>query len=360
MTHVLVIGAGGNIGSHLVPHLARMPEIQRLTLIDRDRYESRNFRNQDIPSSALGRRKATVQAARARALNPHLEVIAIAEDVETMPIGNLKADLILTGLDSRRARQRVNYAARGLGIEWLDAGVLGTGQLARVTRYAAGENDACLECRWDSADYAALEQTYPCDHAIVPAPTGASSALGALAASLLAIECGNVLRQDPAALGPGTELVVDATHHRHTVTRTRRFAECRLAEHAPWPIERLPVRLDAPLWDALTLASERIDANGSLAVAIEGGRIARRLTCQCGESRSVLRVAERLRPADRRCPACGQAASPGGFGLLEKLEARSLTRDERRRALSAAGFRHGEVLRAMGPGTERRFELVPP
>lgn len=359
MTHVLVIGAGGNIGSHLVPHLARMPGIDRLTLVDRDRYEARNLRNQDISKRAVGRRKAFVQAQRVRALNPELAVEAIAEDVEVMPIGALKADLILTGLDSRRARQRVNFVARGLGVPWLDAGVLAAGQLTRITRYAGKAESGCLECGWDEKDYAALEQSYPCDRSTEPAPTGAPSALGALAASLLALECGNVLRGDRAALSAGTELVVDATNHRQTVTRIRRFAACRLGDHAPWPIEPLPVRLEAPLSTALSMTGERIGANGSLAIAVEGARIARRLTCaECGATRPVLRIAGRLRPQDTRCPACGGSTAPSGFGVLETLAASALTREERRRSLGAAGFRYGEVIRASGEGTERRFELV--
>jgi molybdopterin/thiamine biosynthesis adenylyltransferase len=361
MSHVMLIGAGGNIGSHLVPHLARMPEIHRLTLVDRDRYEARNLRNQDAPRQAIGRRKALVQAARVRALNPRLEVQAVVEDVEQMPIGALRADLILTGLDSRRARQRVNYAVRGLGGQWLDAGVLEAGQLARISRFASDEPDGCLECGWDERDYAALEQSYPCDPSPRPVPTGASSALGGLAAALLALECGNLLRGDPAALAPGTELVVDATNHHQMVTRTRRFAECRLAEHAPWPIEPLPLRLETPLSGALTMAGDRIGANGSLVVSIEGGRIARRLTCaDCGAARTTLRIAGRLRPGDSRCPSCGGATAPSGFGLVERLEASALTREERRRTLLAVGFRYGEVIRASAGDTQQRFELVRP
>ena len=361
MSHVMLIGAGGNIGSHLVPHLARMPEIHRLTLVDRDRYEARNLRNQEAPKHAIGRRKALVQAARARALNPRLEIQPVVEDVERMPIGALRADLILTGLDSRRARQRVNYAVRGLGGQWLDAGVLEAGQLARITRFVGTEPEGCLECGWDERDYAALEQNYPCDPSPGPVPTGASSGLGGLAASLLALECGNLLRGDPAALPPGTELVVDATHHRQMVTRTRRFAECRLPEHAPWPIEPLPLTLETPLSRALAMAGERIGANGSLAISVEGGRIARRLTCaECGGSQATLRIAARLRPADSRCPSCGGATAPGGFGLVERLEAGALTREERRRTLLAVGLRYGEVIRAFAGDTHQRFELVRP
>ena len=42
---VMVAGIGGNIGSHLAEHLARMPEIGSLVLIDRDSYEPRNRDN---------------------------------------------------------------------------------------------------------------------------------------------------------------------------------------------------------------------------------------------------------------------------------------------------------------------------
>ena len=36
---VTVIGAGGNVGSHLTPHLVRTPGVGRVTLVDRDRYD---------------------------------------------------------------------------------------------------------------------------------------------------------------------------------------------------------------------------------------------------------------------------------------------------------------------------------
>ena len=47
MAHVIVIGVGA-IGSHLVPHLARSPRVSRVTLIDRDRYETANLGGQQI------------------------------------------------------------------------------------------------------------------------------------------------------------------------------------------------------------------------------------------------------------------------------------------------------------------------
>jgi molybdopterin/thiamine biosynthesis adenylyltransferase len=355
----MLIGAGGNIGSHLVPHLARMPEIRRLTLVDRDRYEERNRSNQELPSGAMGRPKALVQAGVARKLNPSLEVVAVTRDIETLPLGFFQADLLLTGLDSRRARQRVNYAARGLGVPWLDGGVLATGLLARMTRIDSEADTPCLECRWDDADYAALEQAYPCDPMSEPAPTGAPSSLGALAASMLALECGKILRGDPGVLAPGAELIVDSLHHRQYLTSARRFAGCRLSEHAPWTVKPLPIDRGLTLGRMLTDLGERLGANGDLSVAIEGSRIVRRMSCErCGRSRGILGVSGRLRPADSRCPACGGRTSPNGFGTHEYLAAASLTRQERTRTLATVGFRPGEVLRASGGGREHRFQLV--
>ncbi|MDX6614340.1 MAG: molybdopterin-synthase adenylyltransferase, partial [Blastocatellia bacterium] len=101
---VVVIGAGGNIGSHLVPHLGRMPNVARVTLIDRDVYEPPNLLTQDITPRDVGRRKALVQARRLARINPDLRVRAIAEAVERVPLGLLRADVILACLDSRRAR----------------------------------------------------------------------------------------------------------------------------------------------------------------------------------------------------------------------------------------------------------------
>jgi molybdopterin/thiamine biosynthesis adenylyltransferase len=361
--HVVVVGAGGNIGSHLVPHLARMPELGRLTLVDRDRYESRNVANQDVLPGAAGRGKAAVQAARARRANPHIEVRALAEDVEQLPLGLLRGDLILACLDNRRARQRVNDAAARLGVPWLDAGVLGDGLLARVTRYAPGDALPCLECAWDDADYAAVEQSYPCESAApAPAPprTTAPSSLGALAAAFLALECRKLLSGSGDPLPPGSELVVDAAHRRHFVTTLRRNPRCRRADHGVWTLEPLPAGRDTSLGELFESVRARLGANGDLGLRIEGKRFARQLRCEsCGATRRVLRLAGRLRRGELRC-SCGAPRGTPGFGLVERLQAADLTRAERGRRLSALGLRLGEVLSVGSAERELHLELVAP
>ncbi|MGQ0701893.1 MAG: HesA/MoeB/ThiF family protein [Gemmatimonadales bacterium] len=368
--HVVVVGAGGNIGSHLVPLLARMPEVARLTLIDRDRYEERNLPNQDLTRGETGRAKAKAAARRARAIRLGLRVTAIAADVETLPTGQLRGDLILAGLDSRRARQRVNQAAWRLGVPWLDGGVLADGSLARVTSFRPGRG-SCLECRWDAADYAALEQSYPCEAHTVSAPTAAPAALGALAASLLALEAGKLLRGEDGALAPGAEWVIDAAHQRHYVTAANRNPDCRMADHDSWTID--PVRLDpnTPIGTAAEMLGRELATDGSslgarhsalggLAISVEGQRIVRRLSCeQCGSPKPVLRLLGRLGAGDLRCRRCGGRTGLNGFGLLERVDLCSLTRTELRRPVSAIGLRPGDLITVTSGRSERHFEVTP-
>lgn len=360
--HVVVIGAGGNIGSHLVPHLARMPEIGRLTLVDRGVYQHRNLLNQDVPPGSPGRKKAAVQAARARSINPLVDVEAIAEDVETVPLGALRGDLILACLDSRRARQRVNQAAARLGVPWIDSGVLGEGLLARVTRYAPGPELPCLECRWDEADYAAIEQSYPCAGTEpAPAPTTAPSSLGALVAALQAIECRKLLSGKGTPLSPGSELVVDAAHHRHYVTAARRNPRCRRSDHGPWAIEPLASGCTVALGSLLESARQRVGGNGDLGLRVEGKRFVRELSCEeCGGKRRLLRLTGSLRPSELRCRCCGGAGRlvPSGFGLTERLEAGALSRAQRNRRIASLGVRPGEVVSVGTAEHELHLEMV--
>lgn len=362
MSHVLLVGAGGNIGSHVVPLLTRIPEITRLTLVDRDVYEDRNRGNQDIHPGAIGRKKALVQVDRVRRRNPDLPVRAICEDIETMPLGAFRCDLLLAALDSRKARQHINQVASRLGIPWLDAGVLGGAMLARVTRYMPAEDLPCLECRWDAADYAAIEQTYPCEAAEQPPRTAPPpSSLGALAAALLALECRKLLNADAASLPPGSELVVDARHHRQFVSSARRNPACRFVHHAPWAVQPFPIAPRTALGAAFEHLGRPLGANGGLTLSVDGKRIVRRLVCEgCGAVKSVLRLRGALRPTDQKCSGCGGTMAINGFGLLEDLAAASLTRSERNRSLASIGIRSGEVVTVSESGHSLHFELVAP
>jgi molybdopterin/thiamine biosynthesis adenylyltransferase len=354
---VAVVGAGGNIGSHLLPHLGRMSGLGRATLIDRDLYEEKNLLSQDITPQDVGKPKAVVQARRLRRINPDVRVYTVQDSVQNVPLGQLRADVILACLDSRSARQYVNQAAWRLGVPWIDLGVQGEGLLARVNVYVPGPDAPCLECAWDERDYEALEQTYPCRGKTgEPVPTNAPSSLGALAASLQAIECQKLLTGQGERVAIGRQVLIDASYHKHYVTTFRRNPRCRF-DHEVWSIEKVGCRPEElTLLQAFELGRRNGGEDGPLALRVEGKTFIRKLTCPgCGQTKSLLRLDGRLSPRERTCQ-CGQQMMASGFDMVERLDT-GLPRQVLTRSLRSLGFRPGDVFTVGGPSGEAHCEI---
>jgi molybdopterin/thiamine biosynthesis adenylyltransferase len=315
-----------------------------VTLVDPDTYESRNLWIQDITPGAIGRSKAWVQARRLQRINPQLRVEAIALAVEDVPLGRLRCDLILACLDSRRARQTVNEVAWRLGIPWIDAGVLGAQMLARVNVYEPAPDNPCLECAWSQADYEAIEQEYPCAGGSSSArPSDSPSALGALAASLLAIECQKLLAGDAGCAAKGSQVTIDARWQQLHATSFRRHAGCRF-DHRRWEIAPLVCRLSE-----FTLG-QALDLGGELRVM--GQRFVGALVCPgCGRREERFRL--RLNRPASRCRGCGRRLAPLDFAL-DQLDSR-LPAEIRGFTLAQAGILGGDVLSVNG----KHYEIVP-
>jgi hypothetical protein len=172
----VVVAGCGNIGSHLVSHIARTPAVGRVVLVDPDVYEARNLTSQDIRAADVGRPKVEVQAERLREIRPELDVVAVAEPLENLPLSCFLDAFLMGALDSRLARQQLNQVAWRAGSPWIDMAVDGPALLCRVSVYVpdrAGCQTPCLECGWDPDDYRLLYQSLPCDEIPVtqePAP----------------------------------------------------------------------------------------------------------------------------------------------------------------------------------------------
>jgi adenylyltransferase/sulfurtransferase len=350
--HVVIVGAGGNIGSHAVPHVGRMAEIGRVTVIDRDTYEARNLQAQDMLPGDAGRAKVEVQARRLRRINPGIGIRAINDDVENVPLTALRGDVILTGLDSRRARQIVNERAWRLGVPWIDAGVDGDGLLARITVYVPGRERPCIECGWGPRDYDALEQRFPCGGAQgEPAATNASSGLGALAASLLVTEGNKFLAGDFHRVTCGRDVLIDAAHHNYYVSRREYNPHCRLPGHRLEPLETTDsCPVGALLGDLL--------GPGGGDIEVVGQSFVTRLRCKvCGARRNFVRLQASLRTrAHYKCHSCGGDMVAAGFDCTNVLE---VARPPRmlRRSLQSIGVRKGDIVRVMSAGAERFVEV---
>ncbi len=360
--HVVVVGAGGNIGSHLVPHLARLPDITRLTLVDPDRYVAHNLQNQAITVAAVGRSKVHVQATLARRINPGISVRAIAERVEDTPLGRLRGDVILACLDSRRSRQHVNEIAWHLGVPWIDAGVLREGMMARIDLYVPSLATPCLECRWDAPDYDALEQQYLCGTETVAIAGDTPSALGALAAAMQALECQQLLASTNAAgaLAAGDQIVLAAAHHRHLRTAHRRNPHCRLADHSVWNVE--PIELapgDRTLGSLVDAVESRLETGTTFSLAIAGKHFVRKVLCPgCGGLQRLLRLSRTTAATGAACPQCRRPMVVTGFGVTEVLPASALGAPDRARLLRAIGLRDGEIVTVLTDSGRRHFELL--
>jgi molybdopterin/thiamine biosynthesis adenylyltransferase len=356
MAHVLLAGVG-NIGSHLLSHLARLAAVLRLTVVDRGRYDAAaNLIGQDVTVRDLGRWKASVQVRRVRRINPTLPVQAVHASLDDLPIGLLRADLILACLDSRRARMVVNQTAWRLGIPWIDAGVHGDGLLARVQVFVPGPEAPCLECGWTASDYAAVEQDYPCGSSDAWWPTHASSSLGALAAALQAVECEKILAADTATALVGRELIIDARYHRHFVSAVSKNPHCRMPDHDGWCIERLAEPPSRTTLRALVArAGFRVDDDLTVAVANRHWGLA--LRCRaCGTVKATARL-ERGDRRGRAVCACGAPLLVHGCDLHDAAPVGALSPRLLDVPISRLGLRARDVVSLSANGRIVRYEL---
>jgi molybdopterin/thiamine biosynthesis adenylyltransferase len=379
---VVVVGAG-NIGSHAIPLIARIPEVGRVLVIDRDRYEAANRPGQAITPRDVGRPKALVQAGIVRRIAPALEVSAFVGEFEQIALGHLRCDLILACVDSRRARQSVNEVAFHLGIPWIDSGVMAEGLLARVDVYVPGSDRPCLECAWDESDYRDIEQQYPClagaagvgaavavpavAAGSTPAPaspgsipaTNSPAALGSLAASLQAIEARKILTGRTDLAAAGRRIQIDAAHHTFYVTSFRRNPACRLGDHAPWSLVEIVAAPEDLTPERLAALLPGRPGSCDCTFAVEGRPFVLARTCTaCARRRPVRRVRAPSANQAGRCAACGGPTTITGFDLRESIPMDERTGRSTDDPLSAIGVRCGDIVRVTAGETEMRFVIA--
>jgi molybdopterin/thiamine biosynthesis adenylyltransferase len=358
--HVVVLGAGGNIGSHLVPLIARLGFIAKLTLVDPDTYEGRNLANQRIGPADLGRLKVDVQAEWVQRTQPSISVAAIPMRLEHLPRGRLRCDLVLSCLDSRAARQMVNEIVTQLGLRWIDAGVDAEEQLARITVLSPSAKQACLECTWGQREYETLEQIYSCQGARLRVPpTGATAALGSLAASLQALECERVLRAGLGTLQAGRLVALSARGHRVMVGRLKRNPRCLLSPHD---------RLDTTVLNCerLDLTFERLlrlhQPDGQWTDArlwAAGTQFVTRFTCpKCHHGEDTLMLLRSMETNPPACTRCGAPVRVAAGGVTDALDPSLPQLSSGEMTLKQMGCRPGEILTVETRGRAGHYEFA--
>jgi hypothetical protein len=378
-----VVGLG-NIGSQLVDHLARLPGLEQVLLVDHDAYEATNLPAQAITARDVGRPKAEVQARRLRQLNPQVRVEAFVGELESLPLGRLRGVLVLGCLDSLHARQALGERAWRVGSAFLDAGVDPESGLARVTCFLPGPARPCFACGLDDKDYAALGAVHPCAGPSLVAATNGSFALGGLAAAWLALECERLLRARPDPNLAGREVLLETRTGRLLVSRRHPNPACRF-DHRTWAITPFAgLTLDTSLASALNLAGDSVarhlspvgaptghepggarlhgkgrstQDSGAVMLRLPGQRLAKALHCPgCGAMVERFHVVGRGGP--QPCPRCGACAlAVVGFKVVDCVD-QHLPAALLRQSLRRVGFRPGDVL-AVESGRRTRYLQIP-
>ena len=178
---VLVIGAGG-LGVPVLQYLAAAG-VGRIGIVDGDSVEASNLHRQPLYGSAdIGKAKATLAAARLRALNPE---VTFAVHAERADAGNLAGwlaqyDLVVDCSDNFATKFTVNDAAVILGKPAVFASVYQYEGQLQV--YLPRDDWPCLRCLWPEAPRDGLVGN--CAQAgvlgPVPAALGAMQAMQAL------------------------------------------------------------------------------------------------------------------------------------------------------------------------------------
>jgi len=117
VSRVLVVGAGG-LGSPAIAYLAAAG-VGTLGIVDDDEVALSNLQRQVLHrTDALGVNKAESARHFVAALNPHVDVVAHAEHLDTANAGRLVGayDVILDGTDNLAARRAVAAACEAAGL----------------------------------------------------------------------------------------------------------------------------------------------------------------------------------------------------------------------------------------------------
>lgn len=341
--HVVVVGLG-NIGSSLVKQIARLPRVGAITLIDHDSYDFSNILTQDIRPEDVGHSKVIVQKRVLESIQPALQINAIAERVEWVPWGLFQSNIILAAVDSRRARMEISKIAWRLGVPLIDSGIHKDEMLARISAYKPSDHNPCLECVWNEGDYQAVEQRYPCGSESESPITNAPHCLGALAASLQALELRKLLENEYA--GFSKEILCNANSCKQYLTKLEKNPACRF-DHGTLPdIKRLsisPGRMT--LGSMLYQVQSQIGLPPPVSLAVSGQSVNRIMLCsKCGETRKTLRLEPRLTRFPFECPSCGSPMAAPGFFESEALDLRDLSAEELGEPIASMGLLPGDII----------------
>ncbi|HLF81622.1 MAG TPA: ThiF family adenylyltransferase [Anaerolineales bacterium] len=157
---VLVVGAGA-LGNEVVKNLALMG-VGHIFVVDFDTVEMANLSRSVLFREGDERRnKAEVVAARAKALNPGIQVQYLHGDVTAdLGLGVIRRmDAVIGCLDNREARLALNRFCYWMGKPWVDGAIQ---ELLGLVRVFVPGDGACYECTLTEQARRDLSLRYSC------------------------------------------------------------------------------------------------------------------------------------------------------------------------------------------------------
>lgn len=300
---VMVVGAGA-LGNEVIKNLALMG-IGNIYIVDFDKIEAANlsrsilFREKDS-----GREKAKLAAARAKEINPDVNVQYLHGDVTTdIGLGVFRRmDVVIGCLDNREARLAVNRFTYWMNKPWVDGAIQ---ELLGLVRVFVPGDGACFECTLTEQARRDLALRYSCPLLArqnillgkVPTTPTIASIIGAMQSQ----EALKLIHDMPVEAGKVTHFN-GYTNHLHT-TAYMPDQDCE----SHWiygEVTELPLRAgSSTLRDLLSVAQSDL---GSDAIIELDEELVLTLNCMnCNTIEHVLKPMSDVTYEAGHCPTCG-------------------------------------------------------
>jgi adenylyltransferase/sulfurtransferase len=301
---VLVAGAGA-LGNEILKNLALLG-VGHIVLVDFDTVELPNlaravlFREGDQNQS-----KAQTAARMVRAINPDVQVSVVSGDVEWDVGWGIfrRMDVLLGGLDNRRARVALNRHSWRARRPWVDGALTAS---AGAVRIFVPPESACYECTLSGKDYREMSLRYSCQgvaiHGIIEGKIPTTPTIASIVAAMQVQEALRILHDQPVMAGH--EILYDADLHSLQVVRLKQRRDCLghvtlgdLVELAEFRSTGFTAR------QLLERAQQDLGQEAKLELDRE---VVTAIVCPLGHSiRPTLMPLHRVKTDDTRCPECG-------------------------------------------------------
>jgi molybdopterin/thiamine biosynthesis adenylyltransferase len=227
-SNVLVVGAGA-LGNEVSKNLAMMG-VQLLAVLDRDIVETANLsRSVFFRESDHGRPKVYALSERLKDLNPDVEVLPLAGDLDAvLGLGLVRRmDIVFSCLDSRLARRSINRMCEKVAKPWVDGGM--EDLVGYVAAYIPGQGP-CYECTLSNVEKAMIANVASCRQIAVRAlalgKVSTTSTMGSIVSGVQVQEAVKILQADLETSLAGKRLVIDCKRDDFYVTEAGRKENC--------------------------------------------------------------------------------------------------------------------------------------